>query len=266
MYKIGEFSSLSKTTIKALRYYEKEKLLTPAFIDLNTGYRYYETNQLGEISKIVMLRKVGMSIKDIKKLNNGKDLYELLEKRKKEIEQELILHKIELSNINYLMEEKSMNKEIIIKELPKYTVYYKEGVLKSITDITEFILSSGEECLKLNPDIKCLEEDYCYVNYLDGEYRESNIKIRYAQAVEKAGKGNEIIKFMEVEPVTAVCLYHQGAYDTLRESYGIIMKYIEDNNYEIIDYPREHYIDGCWNKESVEDWLTEIQVPIKKAN
>ena len=53
MYKIGYFSSMSKTTIKALRYYEKEGLLKPVYIDQNTGYRYYETSQLVEISKII---------------------------------------------------------------------------------------------------------------------------------------------------------------------------------------------------------------------
>ena len=26
--------------------------------------------------------------------------------------------------------------------------------------------------------------------------------------------------------------------------------------------PRESYIDGIWNKDSEDDWLTEIQVPI----
>lgn len=45
MYRIGEFSILSKTTIKTLRYYEKEKLLVPSFIEQENGYRYYETNQ-----------------------------------------------------------------------------------------------------------------------------------------------------------------------------------------------------------------------------
>ena len=65
MYKIGEFSSLSKATIKTLRYYEKENLLKPVYIDLNTGYRYYETSQLIEISKIIALRQIGISIKDI---------------------------------------------------------------------------------------------------------------------------------------------------------------------------------------------------------
>lgn len=42
------------------------------------------------------------------------------------------------------------------------------------------------------------------------------------------------------------------------------MKYIEENGDEMVELPRERYIDGIWNKENVEDWLTEIQVPVKK--
>ena len=68
MYKIGEFSILSKTTIKTLRYYEEEELLRPCFVDSNTGYRFYETSQISEISKIVLLREVGLSIKEINSL------------------------------------------------------------------------------------------------------------------------------------------------------------------------------------------------------
>ena len=68
MYKIGDFSKMSKTTVKALRYYEKEGLLKPAFIDRDTSYRYYESSQLVDISKIISLRQIGLSIKDIKKV------------------------------------------------------------------------------------------------------------------------------------------------------------------------------------------------------
>jgi DNA-binding transcriptional MerR regulator len=84
MYKIGEFSVLSKTTIKALRYYEKEKLLMPAFLDDN-GYRYYEAKQLVDLAKIISLRQVGISINDIKEYLNGSDFNELLKKRKSEL-------------------------------------------------------------------------------------------------------------------------------------------------------------------------------------
>ena len=60
MYKIGDFSSMSKTTIKTLRYYEKEGLLMPVYIDQNTDYRYYESSQLLDISKIISLRQIGL--------------------------------------------------------------------------------------------------------------------------------------------------------------------------------------------------------------
>ena len=56
----------------------------------------------------------------------------------------------------------------------------------------------------------------------------------------------------------------RGHYESLGKSYAKIMKYIEDNNLEIKDYPRECYIDGIWNKENEEEWLTEIQIPIKQ--
>ena len=100
MYKIGEFSSMSKTTIKTLRYYEKENLIKPVYIDQNTGYRYYETSQLVELSKIISLRQIGISIIDIKKILNGHDMKEVLKKRKEEIEKELNNYNIQLSKIN----------------------------------------------------------------------------------------------------------------------------------------------------------------------
>lgn len=33
--------------------------------------------------------------------------------------------------------------------------------------------------------------------------------------------------------------------------------------YKIAGLSRECYNDGIWNKESVEDWLTEVQLPIE---
>lgn len=264
MYKIGDFSSMSKTTIKTLRYYEKEGLLKPVYVDLNTGYRYYETSQLMEISKIISLRQIGLSIKDIKNILNGYNMVEILNKRKKELEDNLVLFNMELSKINYLLEGDNMKNEIFIKEIPSYVIYYCDGIISDFSKIPEFVLQAGEECAKVNPNLKCITPDYCYISYLDGEYKEKDIKIRYGQAVEKVGKETDRIKFKMMDAITAVCIYHKGAYDNLRDSYNIILKFIEDNGYEVIDNPRECYIDGCWNKDNEDNYLTEIQFPIKK--
>ena len=264
MYRIGEFSTLSKTTIKTLRYYEKEKLLIPSYVDLETGYRFYETKQLLDLSKIISLRQIGLSIDNIRNILNGDNIDKYLVNRKEEIESELTITNDQLSRINYLLEGENMKYEIIVKELPDYTVYYKEGVVENFSKLTDFILASGEECLELNPNIKCIEPDYCYVSYLDGEYKDSNIKVRYSQAVDRIGKENDSIKFEKLNPIKAACVYHKGAYEKLGEAYGYILKWVEENGYEIAEPIRERYIDGMWNKEDVNEWLTEIQVPIRK--
>ena len=264
MYRIGEFSELTKTTIKTLRYYEKEGLLIPAYVDNQTGYRFYETSQLPELAKIISLRQMGISINNIKRILNGSGLEEILKQRKQELETEISISNSQLLQINNLLEEKNMEKEVILKELPSHIVYYKEGVIKNFEEIVKFILQSAGECKSANPNIKCIEPDYCYISYLDGEYKETDIKIRYAQAVTEMGTPTETIKFEKLNPIKAACIYHKGSYSNLRESYSFLIKWVEENGYEIAEPIRERYIDGMWNKESEDEWLTEIQIPVRK--
>ena len=262
MYKIGEFSKLARTTIKTLRYYEQAGLLNPSFIDDN-GYRYYEGKDLIVLNKIVSLRQMKFSIEEIKKILAGNNLKELLTQKKNELEDLSDNIHEQISKINYLLKENQMNYEVSVKALPECTVYYKEGYLKKYSDSAAFILSSADECLKDNPNIKCIEPDYCFMEYLDNEYKEENIHARYSQAVEKAGKENETIKFRKIQETKAICILYKGHYDDIGDAYAYLTKYIEDNKLEVKDYFREVYIDGPWNKEKPEDYLTEIEVPIK---
>ena len=74
---------------------------------------------------------------------------------------------------------------------------------------------------------------------------------------------NEFIKFKKINAVKTVYIYHKGSYKTLSEEFGFILNYVNKNNLTIIDNPRERYIDGMWNKDSEEDYLIEIQIPIE---
>lgn len=46
MLKIGDFSKLSRCSVRMLRHYDEIGLLEPAEIDRFTGYRYYSEAQL----------------------------------------------------------------------------------------------------------------------------------------------------------------------------------------------------------------------------
>ncbi|MGN0290614.1 MAG: MerR family DNA-binding transcriptional regulator, partial [Lachnospiraceae bacterium] len=45
LYKIGMFAAMNHVTIKALRYYDEQGLLSPAYVDRENGYRYYTLSQ-----------------------------------------------------------------------------------------------------------------------------------------------------------------------------------------------------------------------------
>jgi len=262
MIKIGDFSKLGRVTVKTLRYYESEGLLVPARVDEETSYRFYDTAQLLDLSKIISLRQTGFTIAEIKEYlkSNSTDI---LTEKKDNLKIELKEIQNKLLKIDFLIKEQDMKNEVFEKILPEHIVYYKEGVLKNYSDATAFILGSAKECLALNPDIKCVQPDYCFMSYLDGEYKEHDVKVRYSQAVTKAGKESETIKFEKLKSVKAVCTYHKGPYVTLGKSYAFIIKWIEDNGYKICAPIREMYIDGVWNKQDENDWLTEIQVPVE---
>ena len=61
MLKIGEFSKLSRLSIRQLRDLDEAGLLAPASIDAFTGYRYYSENQLPIANRIRALKEMGFT-------------------------------------------------------------------------------------------------------------------------------------------------------------------------------------------------------------
>ena len=64
MLKIGEFSKLSRVSVRMLRHYDDIGLLTPAYIDRFTDYRYYSGSQLPTVGRITGLKDMGLRLAD----------------------------------------------------------------------------------------------------------------------------------------------------------------------------------------------------------
>lgn len=90
------------------------------------------------------------------------------------------------------------------------------------------------------------------------------LDIEFFEAVAERKEDSELIKFKELPEVpVALCVNHYGAYEHMPETFAELFAYAEANGYEVIDRPRFCHIDGIWNKETVDEWMTEIQLPIK---
>ena len=65
MIKIGDFSKLSRVSIRMLRHYNDLGLLKPETVDSFTGYRYYSPAQLQIANRITALKDMGFSLASI---------------------------------------------------------------------------------------------------------------------------------------------------------------------------------------------------------
>ena len=79
MLKIGDFSKLSRVSVRMLRHYDDIGLLKPAEIDTFTGYRYYREEQLFTIGRITALKDMGFSLADIIRILENFDDKEKME-------------------------------------------------------------------------------------------------------------------------------------------------------------------------------------------
>jgi len=63
---IGEFAAASRLSQKALRLYGENGVLAPAWVDPDSGYRYYSPDQLRTATFVALLRRAGMPLAEIR--------------------------------------------------------------------------------------------------------------------------------------------------------------------------------------------------------
>lgn len=62
---IGSFARLGEVSPRMLRHYDEIGLLSPAHVDVESGYRWYEFSQLARLHRLMALRDLGFSLDQI---------------------------------------------------------------------------------------------------------------------------------------------------------------------------------------------------------
>lgn len=111
---ISEFANLRNVSIGSLRYYEKLKILVPAWTDPQTKYRYYLPEQLGVLDSIMLCTKLGIPLKNLEEYidTNGKlNQKSILENGKKILQDKIseIQLGLELTQFNLDNMEQNQN-------------------------------------------------------------------------------------------------------------------------------------------------------------
>ena len=116
MYKIGDFSKIVDIPVRTLRYYAEYGVLVPSLVDRFTGYKYYDDENIVECELIKLLKSLDFTLDEIIKYkDNIED--EILEKKKKEIEQRMYLLRLKYERLTIMQQELKNKKKKNIKVL-----------------------------------------------------------------------------------------------------------------------------------------------------
>ena len=71
---IGKMAEINRISIATLRLYDQIGLLKPAYVDPDTGYRYYTLQQNARLDIIAYMKELGMSLSEIQSVLRQEDI------------------------------------------------------------------------------------------------------------------------------------------------------------------------------------------------
>lgn len=268
MFTIGEFSKITGLTIKTLRFYHDRGLLVPAWVDDQTGYRYYDPRQIDKARIITQLRSLEFSLEQISEmLANGEDeadIFDFLERQRTVLEQRVRQYRgiiTTLENIIHNEREARMTIQNSRFDVEEKTV---DTLLIAGVRMKGRYSESGKGFAKIGKSLGRYISGKCFLLHYDTEYKEEDADFEACMPVRK-GKAVEGISVRELPGGRCVTLLHKGRYEELGRSYARILTYIKEKGYEIVMPTREVYLKGPGMifRGNPKNYLTEIQIFVK---
>ena len=163
-----------------------------------------------------------------------------------------------------------MQKLQSIRDLQSLGFSLPEIIVASHREVIPNYEALGPMCYeKIGPEMQRLgckspKPGYCFTVGHNGEYTPTDIDIEYCEQEEEMGTDSAIIKFKKLPVIPkALFMKHIGPYEKFYESFIETFKYMEQNGYKIAGQPRTSYVDGPWNQDDPEKWVSVIQIPIE---
>ena len=280
MFKTGTFSKMSGLSADTLHHYEKMRILIPEYVDGDTGYRYYSAAQLLTINKIIALKDAGFSLREIASiLNNENDsssLTALLEEKaltlEKTLEQETERLKRLYTNIFLiknggvpLMNEITVKKTEAVLAASLRRSFHKDFFDEELDKMWANVNDSIEKH-KIKRSVPCLMIYHRgWWDFADDEKEESKLlDVETAEPVLKVFDSDDDVQVYRLPAEEKMaCVIHQGSFETIGDTFETFFKWIRENNYTVNGPLREIYHKGDWATDNPEEYITELQIPVK---
>ena len=271
MLKIGDFSKLSRISIRMLRHYDEIGLLEPRLVDPATGYRNYGEEQLSAAGQIQNLKSMGFGLAVIREILNccgrPEEMERFLRVKKKELEDQMdgIGTKLRLldNTIEWIRKDGDMmDYQVTLKTLPER---YVASVRKVIPAYDQEQILWGilhEETGAQN--LQMASPGYGMAVFHDEGYKEEDVDVEIQISVEGTYRDTEHVKFKTVPPVLIASAVYQGSYSQITRVNEAVAHWIHDNGYEYDGASFCIYHVSPHDTSDPEKLVTEVCYPVKK--
>ena len=266
MLKIGDFSKLSRVSVRMLRHYDDIGLLKPAETDALTGYRYYREDQLLVMGRITALKDMGFALADIVRIleiyDDREQLDSFLLAREEELsrlsrETEYRLTLLETAR-KRLREEQDMSFNVTVRTIPeRYAAtvrmvvprYEDEGMLWAMMTECKTPLIPAEPCMAA-------------AEFLDKEFKEENVEIMVSMTVKGSYEDTEHVKFRTLPAVKVASCVIKGSYAQMGDATAAVVSWINENGYQVDGSMFNIYHVSPHETQNPDEYVTELCFPI----
>jgi effector-binding domain-containing protein len=267
-FSIGEFSRVSKMSVKTLRFYDERGLLKPGHINSKSGYRYYSSAQLAEANLIRLLRSLELPLEDIQLFLRERDpdaQRALLESHREGLERRLEEYRSIVSSIERLVAAggKELRRQVGLKELAAQfilgvrfnTTYTKlsDSIGLAFGDIFALLGEKGE--FPAGPPLGI---------YYGEEWDESDIEMELCVPVIRPMGGRDRVNGRELPGGLVASTLHMGPYHEVAEAYQALDLWVKERGYGYAGPPREVYLVGPDQVDDEADLRTEVMFPVQE--
>lgn len=273
MIRIGDFSRLSRVSVKTLRFYDEMGLLEPVEVDRFTGYRYYDFHQLARLYRILALKELGFSLEEIGRLLEGElsteQMRGMLKLRQAEIRQRVEEETERLERVErwlrQIEQEDSMSTyDVVLKKIEPLKVASRRGVVPTPPDQR----SLWDELMTYLEKQKARMTGPPMALYHDPEFKERDWDIEVCIPLAEDIPAHKQIKVYDLPGAEKMaCVVHNGPFATIGEAYDALAKWIDRNGYQIVGPGRELNLRLPERPGDQHDpnTVNEIQYPVEKV-
>ncbi|NTU63400.1 MAG: MerR family transcriptional regulator [Chloroflexi bacterium] len=279
MFKIGDFSQLAQVSVRTLRLYDEMNLLKPAQIDKFTSYRYYTSEQLPRLNRILALKDLGLSLEQIGDLLQrdlpADQLRGMLILKQAEMEQDMQAMQAQMRRVEQRLKQIEQEGtpppyDVVIKSVGAQKILSVRGIVPHVKEMPDYRyrLYQGIYTWLDENQIEPLEPEMAI--YHLPEYVETDIDMELATPIDpKTIQRLTMPEGVTVRDLPAVeamaCIVHRGDIWGIVDALIALYRWIGEHGFasagpyrELHHGWREYYTD----ESKFGDVVLEMQIPV----